>query len=331
VVALAWGVFAAGAIQMIVQWVALTRLGVLPRFRFNFAYPGVRRVLKLMLPTIFGSSVAQINLLIGTLFASLLATGSQTWLYLTDRLLEFPLGMFGVALGTVILPNLSRQHTAIDPKGYSATLDWGLRMALLISLPAALGLMLMADPLNATLYQYGRFSDFDTHMAALALAALSAGLPGFMLAKILAPAFYARQDTRTPVRAAIYTLLANMLLNVVLVTPAWYTHLVGGHALIALSSALAGTLNAALLYRYLRQQGHYSASPGWRSFWLRLGLACLVLIAVVLAARWLVGDFGVLRARWRVIHLGWIIAVAAGCYAGALYASGLRPRHLREA
>jgi putative peptidoglycan lipid II flippase len=283
-----------------------------------------------MLPTIFGSSAAQINLLVGTLFASLLATGSQTWLYLTDRLLEFPQGMFGVALGTVILPHLSRKHTDVDAAGYSATLDWGLRMALLIALPATLGLVVLAEPITATLYQYGKFTDYDTRMAALSLIGLSLGLPGFMLAKVLAPAFYARQDTRTPVRAAISTVAANIALMVVIVTPLWWFQVEGGHAGIAVSTALAGTLNALLLWKYLRQQGLYSAQPGWPRFVSRLGLACLAMVAVLLLAKYYVGPWQPLAARWRLVHLGWVIPLGGVMYGAALLALGLRPKHLRE-
>lgn len=330
VIALAWGVFAAGLVQLIVQWIALSRLGVLPRLRLDLRFPGVRKVLRLMLPTIFGSSVAQINLLVGTLFASLLATGSQTWLYLTDRLLEFPQGMFGVALGTVILPHLSRKHADIDAAGYSATLDWGLRMALLIALPATLGLSILAEPITATLYQYGKFSDYDTRMAALSLIGLSLGLPGFMLAKVLAPAFYARQDTRTPVRAALATVAANVALMVLIVTPLWWYHVEGAHAGIALSTALAGSLNAFLLWTYLRRQGLYAAQPGWNGFALRIAFACLAMFAVLLACKHYVGPWQPLAARWRLIHLAWVIPAGAASYVLALLASGMRKRHLRE-
>jgi putative peptidoglycan lipid II flippase len=330
VVALAWGVFAAGALQLAVQVVALARLGVLPRLRLDFRHAGVRRVLKLMLPTIFSSSVAQVNLIVGTMFASLLVTGSQTWLYFTDRLLEFPLGMFGVALGTVILPHLSRRHAETDAAGFSASLDWGLRMALLIALPATVGLLLLAEPLNATLFQYGRFTAEDTRMAALSLTALGLGLPGFMLAKILAPAFYARQDTRTPMRAALVTVGANVALSIAIVGPLWWYTVPGAHAGIALASALAGTLNALLLYRELRRQGVFAPAPGWGRFLARVALACAALAAVVLAARAAIGDWGQYGAALRAVHTGWVVAAGAASYGAALLALGLRRRHLRE-
>ena len=331
ITALAWGVLGAGLVQMVVQWIALARLGVLPRLRLNLRHEGVRRVFRLMLPTLFGASVAQVNLMVGTIFASLLATGSQTWLYLTDRLMEFPQGLFGVALATVILPALSRRFASKDEAGYAQTLDWGLRMAVLVALPAALALLLLAEPLTATLYQYGKFTVYDTRMAALALMALALGLPGFMVAKILAPAFFSRQDTRTPVRAALWTVGANIVLCVAIVGPLWHWQVEGAHAGIALATAIAGTLNAWLLWRYLRRgQVALRLQPGWPRFLLRVGFALLALAAVLWAAQEWVGPWTALRARARVLHLAWLVPAGALAYGLALLAAGMRPRHLRE-
>jgi putative peptidoglycan lipid II flippase len=330
ITALAWGVLAAGVVQFLVQWVALGRMGLVPRLRFDRAHEGVRRVFRLMLPTIFGASVAQVNLLVGTVFASLLATGSQTWLYLTDRLMEFPQGIFGVALATVVLPALSRHHADADRIRYVATLDWGLRMAVLIAVPAALGLLLTAEPLNSTLYQYGKFSDYDTRMAALALMALALGLPGFMIAKVLAPAFFARQDTHTPVRAAVLTVLANIVLCIAIVAPLWWFEIEGAHAGIALATALAGSVNALLLWRYLRRQGEARLRPGWRALLLRIALAAVAMCVFVLVARHYLGDFGALTPMRRVLHLAWLVLGAAASYVVVLLFAGLRLRHLRE-
>lgn len=330
ITALAWGVFGAGVVQLVVQWLALAKIGAVPRLRLDLRHEGVRRVFRLMLPTIFSSSAAQINLIVGTAFASLLATGSQTWLYLTDRLMEFPLGMFGVALGTVILPHLSRKHAETDAVGYARTLDWGMRWVLLIAVPATAGLIALAEPINATLYQYGRFTAFDTRMASLALVAMAVGLPAFMLAKVLAPAFYARQDTRTPVRAALWTVAANLGFSLAIVGPLWWYGVEGAHAGIALATALAGIVNAALLWRYLRQQGIASPQAGWARFLARLALACAAMVAVLVAARHLVGSWPALTTQWRVAHLAWVIAAGGATYALALLALGLRPRHLRE-
>jgi putative peptidoglycan lipid II flippase len=327
--ALAYGVLLAGAVQLVVQWIALARLGVVPQLKLARSHPGVRRVFTLMLPTIFGASVAQVNLLVGTVFASLLATGSQTWLYLTDRLMEFPQGIVGAALATVILPALSKSHASGDAARYSATIDWGLRMALLVALPATIGLIALAEALNATLYQYGRFSAFDTRMAALSLVALAIGLPGFMLSKVLAPAFFSRQDTRTPVRAALITVAANLVLCAAIVTPLWLNDVVGAHAGIALATALSGILNAVLLWRYLRRDGRVSWAPGWGRFLLRIALACLAMAVVVLAARWHIGSFGELPAAMRVWHLTWVVLLGAAIYGAVLLMLGFRPRDLR--
>lgn len=327
--ALAYGVLLAGLVQLVVQWIALARLGVVPRLKMSRSHPGVRRVFGLMLPTIFGASVAQVNLLVGTVFASLLATGSQTWLYLTDRLMEFPQGIVGAALATVILPALSKSHASGDAARYSATIDWGLRMALLVALPATIGLIALAEALNATLYQYGRFSAFDTRMAALSLMALAIGLPGFMLSKVLAPAFFSRQDTRTPVRAALITVAANLVLCAAIVTPLWLNDVAGAHAGIALATALAGLLNAALLWRYLKRDGRVSWAPGWGRFLGRVGLACLAMTVALLAARWQIGSFGELPATMRAWNLSWVVVLGAAVYGAVLLMLGFRPRDLR--
>lgn len=329
-VALAWGVLVAGILQLAVLWPALGRLGLRPRFKAGFGHPDVRRVARLMLPTLFSSSVAQLNLLVGTVFASLLVTGSQTWLYLSDRLIEFPLGLFGVAIGTVILPHLSRRHADSDAEGYSHALDWALRMALLIGVPAGLGLILLASPLTATIYQYGAFTAFDTRMGAISVSAMAIGVPAFMLSKVLLPAFFARQDTKTPMRAAIWTVAANVLLTVAITMPLWLNDVPGAHGGIALATGLAGIFNAWLLWRYLRRAGLHRAQPGWGVFALRMLAACVAMAAVVLALRGWIGDWNTLDALSRVVWL--LAAVAAGglAYAATLLLTGLRPRHLRE-
>jgi len=331
VMALAWGVLAAGVLQLVVLWPALGRLGLRPTFRPGFGHPDVRRVAKLMLPTLFSSSVAQLNLIVGTVFASLLVTGSQTWLYLSDRLVEFPLGLFGVAIGTVILPHLSRKHAATDSEGYAAALDWGLRLALLAGVPAALGLLLLAEPLTAVVYQGGAFTAHDTRMAALSLSAMSVGIPAFMLSKVLSPAFYARQDTKTPMRAAIWTVAANVLLTIAFTTPLWLYEVPGAHVGIALATGLAGIFNALLLWRYLRRAGLVRPQPGWGTFWLRLGAACVAMAAAVLVLRGWIGDWTAMANAWhRTFWLLLTIAAGAATYGATLLAMGLRPRHLRH-
>jgi len=329
--ALAWGVLAAGVLQLIVLWPALGRLGLRPRLKPGFRHPDVRRVATLMVPTLFSSSVAQLNLLVGTIFASLLVTGSQTWLYLSDRLIEFPLGLFGVAIGTVILPHLSRRHAATDDDGYSAALDWGLRLALLAGVPAGLGLLLLAEPLTAVVFQGGEFTAHDTRMAAISLSAMSIAVPAFMLSKVLSPAFYARQDTKTPMRAAIQTVLVNVGLTIAITFPLWHYDVEGAHGGIALATALAGIFNAWALWRALRRQGLLRLQPGWAKHLLRIAGGCAAMTAVVLALDAWMGDWTAIANPWH--RAGWLlVAVAAGAstYALVLLLLGLRPRDLRH-
>jgi putative peptidoglycan lipid II flippase len=343
--ALAWSIFAAGVLQLVFQFPTLRRLDLLTLPRWGWAHPDVRRILRLMIPTLFGSSIAQVNLLLDTLIASLLITGSQTWLQQTDRLLELPLGVFGVALGTVILPSLSRHHVTTDREGFSRALDWGLRTALLISVPAMLGLVLLAGPIVATLFQHGRFTAHDVDMTALSLTALSFGLPAFALVKVLAPAFYARQDTKSPVRAGVASLIANMLMNVAFVgilfliwrgpddlADGWFAgigRIPGLHMALALASALASYLNLWLLWRALRRDGIYVRQPGWGRHLARLMAACGAMIAVLLAGiaiwrGW--SDWPTLTRVWR---LGVLIGGAGAAFVGVLFACGFRMRDLR--
>lgn len=328
--ALAWGVVAAGALQLLVLWPAMARWGLRPRLRFDLRHEGVRRVARLMLPTIFSSSVAQVNLLVGTVFASLLVAEAQSWLYYSDRLTELPLGLFGVAVGTVILPQLSRHHADADAEAYSKALDWGLRMVLLVGLPAALGLALLAEPLTATLFRHGAFTAHDTRMVGYALVAMSAGIPTFMLSKVLLPAFYARQDTRTPMRIAVATVAANVLLTVALVTPLWRLQVPYAHAGIAAATALAGVLNAWLLWRALRREGLYRAEPGWGRWMLRIGAGLGAMAVAVIAVRAQAGAWTALDLPARIVWL--LLAVGAGAlaYGATLLLLGLRARHLRH-
>ena len=328
---LAWGVLIAGFLQLALLWPALGRLGLRPRLRMGFRHPEVRKVGRLMLPTLFSSSVAQVNLLVGTAFASMLVDGSQDWLYYSDRLIEFPLGLFGVALGTVILPHLSRRHADADASGYSASLDWGMRTALLVGVPAGLGLMLLAEPLTATIYNYGKFTDHDTRMSAISLTVMAVGIPGFMLSKVLAPAFYARQDTKTPMRAAIWTVAVNVLLTVAITWPLWHNGVAGAHGGIAAASGLAGLFNAALLWIYLRRAGLHQPQPGWGRYLLRMLVASVAMSAAVLVMRAWVGDWAAI-GDWR-LRVGWLLlAVVAGAvtYGLAQIVLGLRLRHLRH-
>ena len=323
VLALAWAVFIGGVLQLGLQWAALARLGLLPRFDFAPSDPGVRRVMTLMLPAMLGVSVAQISLVINTIFASFLADGSVSWLYYADRLMEFPAGMLGVALGTILLPSLSKLHADDNPKAFSEMLDWGLRLTLILTLPAALALAIIAVPLIATLFHHGAFTAEDVLQTRLALAAYSVGLTGLILVKILAPGFYARQDIRTPVRFAIITLVATQLMNLAFIVPF-------KHAGLALSIGLASLLNAWLLFHGLRKRGIYRPEPGWGQVAWKLCVA-LGVLGVVLwfgmgeEAAWL--DASALQ---RVLNLSWLVAAGIAAYFATLFVLGFRPRDFRK-
>jgi putative peptidoglycan lipid II flippase len=328
--ALAWGVLVAGILQLAMQIPALRHLGLLPRPRWGWRHSGVRRILKLMIPTLIGSSVAQVNLLLDTVIATFLVAGSVSWLYYSDRLLEFPLGVFGVALSTVILPNLSRKFASQNPHGFSATLDWALRLAVIITLPAALGLAVLASPILVTLFQYGAFRMSDVDMSALSLSAYAAGLPAFIAVKVLAPGFYARQDTKTPVKIAITAMVSNMVLNLAFVASLLAIGFRGPHTGLALASSVAAYINAGLLYRMLRRQGVYQPESGWARVLLAVALGGAAMVAVLL---WLIGE----PAQWaeagalsRALRLAWLIALGAAVYAVATLAGGLRLRHLEK-
>jgi putative peptidoglycan lipid II flippase len=329
ITALAWGVFVAGLAQLLFQLPYLARIGMLSRPRWAWRDEGVQRVIKLMLPAIFGSSVAQINLLFDTLIASFLVTGSVSWLYYSDRLVEFPLGVFGIALATVILPSLSRKHAEASTDEFARTLDWALRWVLLVGTPATVGLMLLAAPMLATLFQYGEFSAVDVEMAALSLVAYSFGLLGFILVKVLAPGFYARQDTRTPVRIGVIAMLSNMALNLVFVVPMVLMDLPGPHAGLAAATSLAAFINAGLLFKTLRKQGVYQAQPGWRKLLWQVGFANVVMAAALWwgrgdLAQWLLWS-GLERAGQLTL---WIVVGAAG-YFVALLVAGVRPAQIK--
>lgn len=329
VYALAWGVFIAGAVQLAFQLPFLARQGLLPRPRWGWHYPPVRRVMTLMVPTLFGSSVAQVNLLVDTLIASFLAVGSVSWLYYADRLMEFPLGVFGIALSTVILPHLSARHAAADPAHFSTTLDWALRSALLISLPAAVMMGVIAHPLLATLFHGGAFEGHDVAMSAAALSTYGLGLTGFILVKVLVPGYYARQDTRTPVRIGLIAMGVNTGLNLLLLIPAVQRSLPAPHAFLALSTSLAAYLNALMLYRGLRTAGVYTPSPGWPRFLTRMGLANGAIGAglwfwVPAAPYWVA-----IAGRERLLALGMVLMAVALAYPALLWILGLRPRHFR--
>jgi putative peptidoglycan lipid II flippase len=323
VMALAWGVLLAGLVQLAFQLPFLGRLGLLPRPRLGFRHPGVRRIGRFMGPALFGVSVAQLALLIDTLLASFLATGSISWLYYSDRLVEFPLGILGAALGTVILPRLARCGGASHRGAFSRTLDWALRWVLLLGVPASLGLMLLAGPVLATLFLSGSFGPSDVAMARQSLSAYAAGLTGFMAVKALVPGYYGRQDVRTPVRVALVAMVVNLALSLALMFPF-------GHGGLAAATSVAALLNGGLLLAGLMQTGVYRPASGWTALLLR---ALAANLAMVLLLGWLAGP----TAGWldadgagRVLRLALVIGAAAVAYGGTLLVLGVRPRHFRE-
>lgn len=328
VFALAWGVALAGVVQLLFQLPFLYRLDLVPRPRWDTRHPGVRRILKLMVPALFGVSVSQINLLLDTVLASFLPTGSVSWLYYSDRLMELPLGVFGVAIATVILPSLSAHRAGARMAQFSLTLDWAVRSVLLIAVPAAVALLVLAEPILVTLFQYGKFRPEDVGMAALSLQAYSLGLAAFMLIKVLAPGFYARKDTATPVKIGIIAMAANMLLNLAFVLPLLYLYNIG-HVGLALATSVAAYLNAGLLLRGLLRDGVFIFQPGWGAYGGRLLAATAAMVAAVL---WLCPPTETWVA-WSLQQRVWWLALTCGAggvaYLGVHIALGTRLSHLR--
>jgi putative peptidoglycan lipid II flippase len=319
VTALAWAVFIGGVLQLAFQIPFLVKLGLLPRWRLDLAQPGVRRMLRLMAPAAFGVSISQISLLINTIFASFLVSGSVSWLYYADRLMEFPAGMLGVALGTILLPSLSKFHAQANEAEYAALLDWGLRLTILLAVPSAVALAVLALPLITALFGYGRFSAEDAWMTREALMAYSIGLVGMILVKILAPGFYARQNIATPVKIGLLTLAATQTLNLILIVPL-------RHAGLALAIGLGACLNAALLYTYLRRHGIFTPQPGWPVFLLKVaaavGFMAVVLYTTMGEPGWWLSAPGLLKLA---AILG-LVALGTAVYGGCLLAFGFRPR-----
>jgi putative peptidoglycan lipid II flippase len=328
-VVLAVGVFVAGILQLFAQFRGLSRLGLLSWPRWRYADEGVRRVAKLMLPGIFGSSVAQIAQLLDTWIASFFITGSLTWMYYAVRLAEFPMGVFSIALATVILPGLSVHHAEESPERFNGTLDWALRLTSVISLPASVALFVLAGPLIATINGYGRFASHDVLMSAYALMSNAAGLMGLSLVKVLLPGYTARQDTRTPVRIGITALSVAIAFDVLVVIPAAYFGAPVPHAILALSSGIGAYVNCWLLYRGLRRSGVYQPTAAWK----RLGLQLLVANAAMAAFLWWSAGTWDVWTQWsawlRVGRLATSVVGGAAIYGAVLWLMGLRPRDLR--
>lgn len=315
--ALAWSVFVAGLVQLFFQIPFVARIGMLPRPRFEPRHEGVRRILALMLPALFGVSVSQINLLLDTVLASFLPTGSVSWLYYAERLSELPLGIFGIAIATVILPGLSRDYSTASESTFRHTLDWAIAMILMLGLPAGAALLILAEPILIALFQYGALGSRDVSMSALSLGALAAGLPAFMLIKVLASAWYSRQDTRTPVRIGIIAMVANMVLNLIFVLPLHHYFRIG-HMGLAMATTCAAVLNAWLLYSGLAAKGIYRVDRTLLEDLARIVCATLLMSAVlVLAGAWL-EDLAMRGPLWRGLRLGGVCLAGVASYFAVL-------------
>ena len=332
--ALAWGVLLAGVVQFMFQLPFLHKIHMLPMPSIDWHDSGVRKILLLMGPAIFGVSVSQINLVLDTILATFLPTGSVSWLYYSDRLSELPLGVFGVAIATVILPNLSRHHTSDSAAKYSATLEWALKLILIIAVPSAVALIILAEPILVTLFFYGDvMTSRDMSMAALSLKAYSAGLIAFMLIKVLAPGFFARQDMRTPVKIGIIAMVSNMFLNLLFVLPLHFYWQIG-HLGLAIATSMSAFLNAILLFVFLRKDKIYIPESNWLVFLLRLVFAVL---AMVIGLVLLSNNLDLLaKDVWE--QLGWlqrVRGISIVCIVGfliyviSLVLMGLRPADLR--
>lgn len=323
ILALAWGVMIAGVVQLAFQLPFLARLRLLPCPVVDRTDEGVRRIMTLMVPALFGVSVTQLNLLLDTVLASFLQTGSVSWLYYSDRLAELPLGVFGIAIATVILPSLSRKHAEKSLEHFAQTLDWAIRMVLLIGLPAAVALFLLAGPMIVTLFHYGALGDRDVMMATMSLQAYACGVMAFMLIKVLATGYFSRQDTKTPVKIGIQAAVANMVFNLILIGPFQ-------HVGLAAATSMSAFLNAGLLLYGLLKSGVFHWQPGWRLMVLRLLAANLAMgvVLVMLAgdvAQWL--DWGLAE---RALQMLMLVMVGVVVYVGTLVLLGLRLRHLKN-
>lgn len=328
VLALAGAVFVGGLLQLAIQIPALKKIGMLPRISFNvtgvFRDAGVQRIIRQMIPAVFAVSVAQVSLMINTNIASRLIHGSVSWISYADRLMEFPNALLGIALGTILLPSLSKAHANNDEREYSSLMDWGLRLTFLLAMPASILLMTLAVPFTATLFNYGKFNAVDVNMTAYAVIAYGVGLIGLIVVRILAPGFYAKQDIRTPVKIAVFVLILTQLMNLFFVP-------VFAHAGLALSIGIGACGNAAILFYMLRKKGIYQPEKGWKIFFLKLAVA-LVLLAV--ASIWSASYFDWIGMQthplYRMGALAIVMIVCGVVYFGALLLLGFRIRHFRR-
>ncbi|WP_171067783.1 murein biosynthesis integral membrane protein MurJ [Acinetobacter sp. NIPH 542] len=326
--ALGWSVVVAGILQLAIQIPELWRKNLLIPPKVDFKHEGVERILKLMLPALFGVSVTQINLLLNTIWASFMQDGSVSWLYSAERMTELPLGLIGVAIGTVILPSLSARHAEQDQAKFRGMIDWAAKIIVLVGLPASIALFMLSTPIIQALFQRGEFDLRDTQMTALALQCMSAGVIAFMLIKVFAPGFYAQQDTKTPVRVGLMSVAANAILNVVFIG---FFKLIDWHAehmALALASSGSALVNAGLLYFYLHKRNIFRFDSHWKKLGLQYGLANLAMIAALwFALNWYNGEL----SQWlRIAEVVGLCVVGVVAYLVVLIITGFRPRDLKH-
>ena len=324
VYAIAWGMFSAGVLQLLIQVYPLIKLNLLPRFSLDLNHPGVRKILYLMIPGVIAGGVSQLNMLVDTILASFLPTGSPTWLYVSDRLMQLPLGIFAIAIGTVLLPRLSSLHQSEDTSEFSKTMDWSIRLVVLISVPSIIGLVLLSQPIILTLFERGEFMSHDTFKSSLSLIALALGLMAFMLIKVLTPGFFARQNPKTPVKVA----LASMLLNVFL---AWILAFYFGlnHVGLAIASSISAYFTITILLFILLKNKIYKLERGWVIFLSRIVVSSLVMTSVVYFLNFDIVHWRGLDQIDRFINLFGILIFSAFSYFGSLWLLGLRLIHLK--
>ncbi len=321
--AMAWGVFVAGIVQLLMQLPFLWKEGYLVKPRWGWSSPGVQKILTLMGPALFGVSVGQINLLLDTIIASFLKTGSIMWLYVSDRMLEFPLGMFGIAISTVILPSLSRLHSTDNTDEFNQTLNWGLRLVCLIGVPAAVGLFFMAEPIILTVFQHGKFELLDAHLASLSLKAYIIGLLGFMFIKVLATGFFSRKDTKTPVKIGIISMTVNMVFNLILFYPL-------AHVGLALATSISAILNATLLFMALRKIDVFIPDGRWAAWIAKLVAGNLALLGFIYYQMADIQTWQNWQTMERVQHMLILVIGSIAIYAIAMFLVGVRGRDLKH-
>lgn len=328
IMALGWAVVVAGVLQLAIQIPELWKKNLLIPPKVDFKHEGVNRILKLMLPALFGVSVTQINLLLNTIWASFMQDGSVSWLYSAERMTELPLGLIGVAIGTVILPSLSARHAEQDQSKFRGMLDWAAKIIMLVGIPASIALFMLSTPIIQALFQRGEFTLEDTQMTALALQCMSAGVISFMLIKVFAPGFYAQQDTKTPVRVGLIAVATNAILNVIFIGIFKLNGWQAEHMALAMASSGSALVNAGLLYFYLHKRNIYRFGAHWKKLAFQFAVANLIMIlALWYGLTWYQGDI----SQWlRVAEVAGLCVLGVVAYVVGLLLTGFRPRHLKH-